>query len=381
MNTHNNIMNILDLNKGVKPSVNNILKDNDLVKGTIEIARMKTYDECQRFSRECVSDICLLDNLKQNDTIRWVESLKRQKIIKSFSKEAYDTIMQYSLEEDNKNVFIKMLNFFKEIFKKGILYLEAFIKSIQLKYKEIMSRLNYGLYKNFDPAKFTKVDTEVNVTPLKYIDSIEDKSKKASNFIDEMISGGIFTYEKSQKVINDIEKAIGESKSKKDWKILYNALEKIKEYDEQLDSEKKVELNFEKFEELKKEINITIFGSSDIPKKRHIKISEYLKCTAKKRPKALECLSKNFLDKLRENSNKNKELSKILTTSIKQIEKLIKSGVDDKEVKQKMVKEVSKIFNNVKNSSFKCMYLSNYTANLTFNIIFDIAKAIKQGLE
>lgn len=327
----------------------------------------------------------------------------------SYSKEMYDFYM--STEE--ANIVQKIIYAFKLFIEKIISLAIKLFRLICIKISEFKAYLQNGLYKKFNKDDFIYVNVRIKAIP------INENMADIDNFIDEVykknyIIGKLFAWQEDSSNLDKIEEELTifvenhlkevdkwkEDVYKDDYsKITVSAHKYIYLYDRQIDielgssgKEEKTSKFTDYFKDSKNEVIALVKTSlydmhnyyNQVGKygEYNITVGEFLHCKPKEKPKLLEVLGPNFLNKI-------VTMRKTVDGYIKNLNKLIKKHEYKKYfIKENFEKEpFDNDLNETRNKSIKIIHksisflysLNYYLFMELINIRTSVEKAIKIG--
>lgn len=393
--SYTSIINMIDKNKkrnAYQPRKRNIkntaLYDNQLTRSFVRIARA-TPSRCLKMTYEAFDEIRALEFMNKMTTEDYRERKLRIKNMKAFSLEAASYL--YSLEEENKstNWFRKVLEFFKNIWRKFIEAVSSFARWVANQVKFFLARFANGIYKKFQESNFTNMNAKIKVTPVPNVAE----------------ATGIALWDYDNKTIKDIEKKWYDALVKSD-----EAFKKLTLECRKLAKEKNIELINERFKvfdnmlgyidavlDLKKDqspkelVYENFYESKTKPKKIETTVGEFLQCKAGERPAALELISENSLKALQLAYKEQFLIIKLLKASfnnfhiwdniVQAFEKGVVAQTGKEIVTQTIFPKVNSKMNKIKNLFSAAITVNHVVVSVLLNTRADVAKAVSAGLK
>lgn len=393
--SYTSIINMIDKNKKrttYQPRKRNIkntaLYDNQLARSFVKISRA-TPNQCLRIGYEAFDEIRALEFMNKMTTEDYRERRLRIKNMKAFSLEAASYL--YSLEEENKstNWFKKVLEFFKNIWKKFIEAVASFARWVVNQIKLFLARFSNGIYKKFQESQFTNMSAKIKVTPVPEIDIAgsvafaDYGNKKIKDIRNDWI-------EKLRKADEVFEKLTAGCQKMGDQETIDNINALFKPFDDMLLTVDNT-LQLKEAQNPKEIVYEELYGNKVKPKKIETTVGEFLKCKAGERPPALELISEKSLKTLQMGYKEQFVVIKMLKNGFNCLnvwEKIVKRFEDDV-IKHKgeaikahtIFPRVNTGMNKIKNLFGAAITMNHVTLSEVLNIRADIAKAVSVGLK
>ena len=276
------IMNVFNSREFYKPkkqySKESIIYSNEVVEDFRKIAKVKTSREQLELSMELYNEFRLIDSVVRRE---FHDLYKRQEIAKGLHRFGKEAVRFYLSMEDgeapteapeegkaapaNPGKLAGLKEALKKAWQKFITMISSFIRWAQGIISSLIAKKDTIDPAKFDASKFTNMDAEINVPPVKesvlqdfaqlrtIVFSANDKFKNVATKDIKSVS------------TDDIKNAVADLTSKGD---------------------------------VNKFVNQTFYGTDEAPKKQKTTVGKFLNCTSGQKPALLEVCSKQYLETL-----------------------------------------------------------------------------------
>lgn len=275
------IMNVFNSREFYKPkkqySKESIIYSNEVVEDFRKIARAKTSREQLELSMELYDEFRTIDSVIRRE---FYNLYKRQEIAKGLNKFGKEAVSFYLSMEDgeqteapadgkaapvNQGKLAGLKEALKKAWQKIITMISSFVRWAQGIISSFLAKKDTIDPAKFDASKFTNMDAEINVPPVK------------ESIINDFAQLRTIVFSANDKFRNV---------ATKDIKAI--STDEIKNAVSELTS--KGDVN--------KFVNQAFYGTDEAPKKQKTTVGKFLNCTAGQKPKLLEVCSKQYLDAL-----------------------------------------------------------------------------------